>query len=166
MDEKFDKTVDDIIEQIGVLGDRPSERVEHIESGSELEEERAQEAYEEIRESSANSFEGFEPTSSTPNRESESLIIGKVSNIIRSFETLHISSETESKEKLGKQIETRKRYRTRTVTKKGDSSPFMTFEPKRRKVLTEVRKFENMANVDIPSAKRLNPRGKKTGCRR
>ena len=164
MDEKFDKTVDDIINQIGVLGDRPSERVEHIESGSELEEERAQEAYEEIRESS-NSFEGFEPTSSTPNRESESLIIGKVSNIIRSFETLHISSETESKEKLEKQIENRKRHHTRTVTKEGDCSPFKTFEPKRRKVLTAARKlqFANMTNVDIPSAKRLNPRGRKAG---
>ena len=107
MDEKFVKTVDDIIEQIGVLGDRPSERVEHIESGSELEEERAQEAYDEIRENtalepSANSFEGFEPTSSTPNRKSESLIIGKVSNIIRSFETFYISSETKPKEKIGK----------------------------------------------------------------
>ena len=66
--KNFDKTVDEIIEQIGVLGDRPSERVEHIESGSELEEDRAQEAYEEIRDSSENSFEGFAPTSSTPNR--------------------------------------------------------------------------------------------------
>ena len=98
MDEKFDETVEEIINQIEVLGHRSSERVEHIdilESGSSLEEERAQEAYDEIREntaleSSANSFEGFEPTSSTPNRESESLTIGKVSNIIRSFETLHI----------------------------------------------------------------------------
>ena len=150
MDENLEKTVDDIIEQIGILGDRPSERVEHIESGSELEEERAQEAYEEIRESSANSFEGFEPTSSTPKRESESLTIGKVSNIIRSFETLHTSTETESKEKLEKQIENKKRHHTRTVTKEGDCSPFKTFEPKRRKVLTAARKlqFENMANVD------------------
>ena len=52
MDENLEKTVDDIIEQIGILGDRPSERVEQIESGSDLEEERAQEAYEEIRETS------------------------------------------------------------------------------------------------------------------
>ena len=96
MDEKFDETVEEIINQIEVLGHRSSERVEHIdilESGSSLEEERAQEAYDEIREntaleSSANSFEGFEPTSSTPNRESESLTIGKVSSIIRIFEIL------------------------------------------------------------------------------
>ena len=86
MDERFDETVEDIINEIEELGHGSSERVEHIdifESGSSLEEERAQEAYDQIREdttleSSANSFEGFEPTSSTPNRESESLATGKV----------------------------------------------------------------------------------------
>ena len=136
MDERFDETVEDIINQIEVLGDRSSERVEHIESGSSLEEERAQEAYDEIREntaleSSANSFEGFEPTSSTPNKESESLTTGKVSSIIRSFETLHTSSEIQPKEKLEKQTGIKRRYHTKTVTKEGDPSPFRIFEPKK-----------------------------------
>ena len=144
MDEKFDETVEEIINQIEVLGDRSSERVEHIESGSGLEEERAQEAYDEIREntaleSSANSFEGFEPTSSTPDKESENLTTGrisKVSSIIKSFETLQTSSETKPKEKSGKQTGIKRRYRTRTVTKEGDPSPLKIFEPKKRKVVT------------------------------
>ena len=165
MDENLEKTVDDILEQIEILGDRQSERIEQIESGRDLEEEKAEEAYEEIRESSANLFEGFGPTSSTPKKESESLTVGKVTNIIRSFETLHLSTETEPKEKLEKQIESKKRHHTRTVTKEGDCSPFKTFEPKKRKVLTAARKlqFANMDNVDIPNAKRLNPRGRKAG---
>ena len=165
MDENLEKTVDDILEQIEILGDRQGERVEQIESGRDLEEKRAEEAYEEIRESSANLFEGFGPTSSTPKKESESLTVGKVINIVRSFETLHLSTETEPKEKLEKQIESKKRHHTRTVTKEGDCSPFKTFEPKKRKVLTAKRKtqFANMSNLDIPNAKRLNPRGRKAG---
>ena len=120
MDERFDETVKEILSEIDELGHSSSERVEHIdtfESGSSLEEERAQEVYDQIREdtileSSINSFVGFEPTSSTPNRESESLATGrvsKVSSIIRSFETLQTSSETKPKEKYEKQTGIKRR---------------------------------------------------------
>ena len=87
MDEKFDETVKEILSEIDELGHSSSERVEHIytfESGSSLEQEKAQEVYDQIREdtilesenrtslgSLINPFERFEPTSSTLIKESE-----------------------------------------------------------------------------------------------
>ena len=85
MDEKFDETVKEILSEIDELGYSSSERVEYsdtLESGSHFVLQRAEEAFDQIRDSDeetplefiANLFEGFRPTSSTPSREEVSRV--------------------------------------------------------------------------------------------
>ena len=140
MGDKFGETVKEILSEIDELGYSSSERVEYsdtLESGSQLELERAQEVFDQIRdseeetpfESLANLFEGFGATSSTPSREGAS----RVSSLVKNFETLQASSDTKPKKLPKKQTETKRRYHTRTVAEE-DSSPFTSLPSKKRKL--------------------------------
>ena len=176
MGDNLNKSINEIFLGINELAYSTGEWEEYIdtfESGSSLEQEKAQEYYDQIQEDTApealrNLFEGFETKTSTPNKESESLATGKtsrVSSLVKSFETLHASSEIKPKKESGKQTGIKRKIITRAAAKEGESSPLKVLEPKKRKIVTASKKlqFGNMANADIPNAKRLNPRRKKRG---
>ena len=170
MEDNLDESVNEVLSEINELAYSVNEGAEYtdtLENGINLEQEQAQELYDQIEkettpESSIYLFPGFDGLTSTPNEESENLATGKtskVSSLVQGFETLHTSSETKPKKESREQTEHKRKIKTRTVAKEEESSPLSVLEPKKRRTLTASRRlhFGNIANVDIPSAKRLNP---------
>ena len=184
MGDELGESVNTILSELDELEYSTGEKVEYtdtLESGSNLELEKAQELFDQIRvdiildsedeippELLENLFEGFDSITSTPNKESESSTTGKtsrVSSLVKSFETLQTSSETKPKGKSKKRTAIERRIQTRTVAKEENSSPLTALEPKKRKIATALRRlqFGNMEKADIPIAGRLNTKGRKNG---
>ena len=168
MEDRFNKSLSELSEEIDELDQGAGEREEGIdtfENNNSLEQVKAEEGYEDIRD---NSFEGFEADTSTPGKEGENSAIRKtsrVSKLVESFEKLDTSSESKSKEESGEKTGLKKRkYKTRTATQEEDSSPHQVLEPIKRKTKAASRRlqFGNMADAaDIKGAKRLNPKERK-----
>ena len=117
MGDELGESVNTILSELDELEYSTGEKVEYtdtLESGSNLELEKAQELFDQIREDSEDEiapeslkilFEGFDSITSTPNKESESSTTGKtsrVSSLVKRFETLQTSFETKPKGKSKK----------------------------------------------------------------
>ena len=134
MDDELNRSLNELSEEKNVLNQGAGAREEGIDTfdnNNSLEQVKAEEGYEDIRD---NSFTVFE--ASTPGKEGENSAIRKtssVSKLVESFEKLDTSSESKSKEEFGKQTELNRKYKTRTATKEEDSSPHQVLEPTKRR---------------------------------
>ena len=168
MDDEFNRSLNELSEEINALDQGAGAREEGIDTfdnNNSLEQVKAEEGYEDIRD---NSFAGFE--ASTPGKEGENSAIRKtsrVSKLVESFEKLDTSSESKSKEESGEKTGLkRKYYKTRTATKEEDSSPHQVLEPTKRRTKVASRKLQfgkMAAAADIKGARRLNPKERKIG---
>ena len=125
MDDEFNRSLNELSKEINALDQGAGAREEGIDTfdnNNSLEQVKAEEGYEDIRD---NSFAGFE--ASTPGKEGENSAIRKtsrVSKLVESFEKLDTSSESKSKEESGEKTGLKKRkYKTRTATQEEDSRP-------------------------------------------